>query len=88
MTFIFWACWIADLLLLLLAFGGKGFRSGFGADTSLNGVVIVITGVVLAASLVLQLSGKHRWALLVAALPIAGILTLYLFERVNGASFR
>jgi uncharacterized membrane protein YozB (DUF420 family) len=88
LIFIFWTCWIIDLLLLLLAFGGKGFRSGFGADTSLNGVVIVITGVVLAASLVLQFSGKHRSALLVAALPLAGMLALYLMEKVNGTFFR
>jgi hypothetical protein len=87
MSFLFWLGWGFNLLLLIIAFMGKGFRAGFGAGVDLNVLFIVVLIAVLAGSLILRFSVKQKWmSLVVVSLPICMMLFLYLFEKISGKS--
>lgn len=87
MSFLFWLCWIINVLLLLIAMVGKGFRSGFGAGVDLNVLLTIILIGVLAGSLILRFSVKQKWiSLVVVSLPLSMMLVLYLFEKISGKS--
>lgn len=87
MSFLFWLCWIINVLLLLIAMVGKGFRSGFGAGVDLNVLLTIILIGVLAVSLILRFSVKQKWiSLVVVSLPLSMMLVLYLFEKISGKS--
>lgn len=87
MSFLFWLCWMINVLLLLIAMVGKGFRSGFGAGVDLNVLLTIILIGVLAGSLILRFSVKQKWiSLVVVSLPLSMMLVLYLFEKISGKS--
>lgn len=87
MSFLFWLLWFANLLLLIIALLGKGFRSDFGAGVDLNILVTMMLVVVLAGSLIVRFSVKQKWmSLVVVSLPICMMLGLYLFEKISGKS--
>jgi len=60
MTSLFWLLWVINVLLLKVAIGGMGFRSSFDAGVDLNILIIVVLVVVLAGSLILRYSVKHK----------------------------
>lgn len=79
MAFLFWLFWTVDLLITLVAFWGKGFRSSFGASTDGNAWIIAGLVLVLGGSLLLRFAFKLRiLSLILAALPliIGGIMYL------------
>ena len=80
MNFLFWTCWIVDLLIVAVAVMGRGFRASFGAGTDLNTIVIGLCGLAVVAALVLRLAGRPRSALVVALVPLADLLVLYWIE--------
>lgn len=84
MIFIFWTFWIADLLLTLLVFMGKDFRRSWSAGIDLNvslGAAIVIC---LIGSLVLRfVLRRELWGVLVAGLPLLGMLLWYLVDKAK-----
>lgn len=85
MAFLFWSFWIFNLLLLLLAMFGKGFRSDFGAGVDLNNVIIIGVIIVLAFSTWLRLGGKPKSiSLVVVALPALIVLAWYAFDKITG----
>jgi hypothetical protein len=85
MSFLFWLLWIFNLLLLLLAFFGKGFRADFGAGVDLNNVLIIAVIFVLASSTWLRFGGKPKWiSLVVVALPALMVLAWYAFDKITG----
>lgn len=87
MSFLFWLCWIINVLMLLIAIVGKGFRSGFGAGVDFNVLLTIVLVVVLAGSLILRFSVKQKWiSLVVVSLPLCMMLVLYLFEKISGKS--
>jgi len=84
MSFLFWLCWIINVLLLIMAILGKGFRSDFGAGVDLNVLLTIVLIVVLAGSLILRFSLKQKWgSLVVVSLPVCMMLVWYLFEKTN-----
>lgn len=87
MTFLFWLLWLTNLLLLIITLLGKGFRSDFGAGVDVNVLVTIVLIVVLAGSLILRFSVKHKWvSLVVVSLPVCMMLVWYLFEKISGKS--
>ena len=85
MPFLFWTLWIIDLLLLALAFVGKGFRSGFGAGIDLNVLFIIGLIIVLIGSLVFRYAFKQKAiSLVVVSIPLLVILIMYLFDKMAG----
>ena len=85
MVFIFWTLWIMNVLLLMLAVVGKGFRESFGAGVNLNVLIISLTLIVLIASLVLKFSAKQKWmSLVVVALPVLALLVIYMMDKITG----
>jgi hypothetical protein len=85
MTILFWMLWALNVLMLLLAIVGKGFRSSFGAGVDLNVLMIVGLLVVLIVSLVLRIAVKQKWvSLVVVSLPLIGMLLLYGVEKMTG----
>lgn len=87
MSFLFWLLWFSNLLLLIIAILGKGFRSDFGAGVDLNVVLTIVLIAVLAGSLILRYSVKQKWInLVVVALPICLMLIWYVFEKISGKS--
>lgn len=87
MAFLFGLLWLTNLLLLIIAILGKGFRSGFGAGVDLNSLLTIVLIVVLAGSLVLRYSMKQKWiSLVLGSLPIMAMLLLYMFEKISGKS--
>ena len=84
MVFLFWFLWIINLLLLLLAIMGKGFRESFGAGVDLNVLVIIGTIIILIASLVLRYGVKQKtMSLVVVALPAIALLIMYLVDKIT-----
>ena len=74
-----------NLLLLMLAIMGKGFRESFGAGVSLNTLIISLTLIVLIASVVLKFSAKQKWiSLVLVALPLLALLVMYIIDKING----
>lgn len=87
MNFLFWAIWIVNLLLLLLAILGKNFRSGFGAGVDLNVLFIIVLLAILVGSLILKFAVKQKWiSLVVVSLPLLAVLVFYVFDKVTGKS--
>lgn len=87
MSFLFWLLWLTNLLLLMVAFLGKGFRSSFGAGVDLNVLLIMALIIVLVGSLILRIAVKQKWiSLVVVSLPLCMMLVLYLFEKISGKS--
>jgi hypothetical protein len=85
MAFLFWSLWIFNLLLLLLALFGKGFRAEFGAGVDLNNVIIAGLILILAASALLRFGGKQKWvSLVVGALPALTMILWYVFDKITG----
>lgn len=85
MSFLFWLFWVINLLLLVTAFLGKGFRSSFGAGVDLNVLIIIVLIAVLAGSLILRFSVKQKWiSLVVVALPMFIMVLWYVFEKISG----
>ena len=85
MVFLFWTLWIMNVLLLMLAIMGKGFRESYGAGINLNVLMIIGTLVVLIASLVLKFSAKQKAvSLAVVALPVLALLVMYLMDKITG----
>lgn len=85
MVFLFWTLWIMNVLLLMLAVVGKGFRESFGAGVNLNVLIISLTLIVLIASLVLKFSAKQKWmSLVVVALPVLALLVIYIMDKITG----
>lgn len=85
MSFLFWMLWIVNLMLLLLAMLGKGFRSGFGAGIDFNTLVIISLLIVLAGSLIFRFTAKQKWiSVVVVSLPLLATLVMYLLEKYNG----
>lgn len=85
MVFLFWTLWIMNVLLLMLALVGKGFRESFGAGVNLNVLIISLTLIVLIASLVLKFSAKQKWmSLVVVALPVLALLVIYIMDKITG----
>ena len=74
-----------NLLLLMLAIMGKGFRESFGAGVSLNTLIISLTLIVLIASLAIKFSAKQKWiSLVLVALPLLALLVMYIIDKING----
>ena len=87
MVFLFWTLWIFDLLLLLLAILGKGFRSSFGAGIDLNVVVIISLVLVLGGSLLLRFVLRQKGvSLSVAALPVLIVMGMYVWDKIKAGN--
>jgi hypothetical protein len=87
MPFLFWALCTVNILLLLLAVLGKGFRSGYGAGVDINVIIMIGTLIVLVSSLVLKFSTKQKWiSLVVVSLPVICMFVWYVFEKITGKS--
>ncbi len=87
MYFLFWLLWLTNILLLIIALLGKGFRSDFGAGVDLNILLIIVLIVVLTGSLILRYSMKQKWiSLVVVILPICLMGIWYLIEKISGKS--
>jgi hypothetical protein len=87
MNFLFWLIWIIDVLLLLLAFLGKNFRSSFGAGIDLNILVIIILLAILAGSLMMRFAFKQKGvSLVVVSLPLLAALAMYIADKLTGKS--
>ena len=87
MSFLFWLCWIINLLLLVIAILRKGFRSDFGAGVDLNVLLTIVLIAVLAGSLILRYSVKQKWiSLVVVALPICLMLIWKKKKKISGKS--
>ena len=87
MSFLFWLLWLTNILFLIIALLGKGFRSDFGAGVDLNVLLTIVLIVVLAGSLILRFSLKQKWvSLVVVSLPVCMMLVWYLFEKISGKS--
>jgi hypothetical protein len=85
MNFLFWLLWIVNVLLLLLAVAGSGFRSSFGANTDMNGMITILVIIILIASIWLKLSVRQKWiSLAVVAIPVLFMFFMYLFEKKTG----
>lgn len=85
MAFLFWLLWIMNFLLLMIAIMGKGFRESYGAGINFNVIIIILTLIVLIASLVLKFGAKQKWiSLAVVALPMLAILVMYIVDKVTG----
>jgi hypothetical protein len=84
MTFLFWTCWILDVLLLVLSAGGKSFRAGFGAGTDINGWVMFACAVIVVVSLFLRVAGHPKVAVIIAGIPVAALAILYVLEGRAG----
>ncbi len=82
MNFLFWICWVLDILIIGLLVLGSGFRSSFGASTDLNSWLLILIIVIAGSSLVLRFLLKHRnISLAVAAVPLIVLVLMYLFEK-------
>ena len=87
MSFLFWLLWLTNILFLISALLGKGFRSDFGAGVDLDVLLTIVLIVVLAGSLILRFSLKQKWvSLVVVSLPVCMMLVWYLFEKISGKS--
>ena len=86
MTFLFWLCWVFDLLAAIFLLWAVGFRSGFGASTGMQQGLLLVLIVVLIASLILRFGGRSRdISLGVVALPILLLLIAWLFSKIKDA---
>ena len=56
MTVFFWLCWAFDLLAAAVLVWAVGFRSGFGASTGLQQVLLLLVAAVVIAGPLLSLS--------------------------------
>jgi hypothetical protein len=84
MNFLFWLCWILDLLLLGLLILGSGLRTSFGAGTNLNGWLTLLVVVVIIVSLILRFSSEQKIiSLAVVAIPFILLTIMYLFEKMT-----
>ena len=84
MSFLFWIFWILDLLLTLLIFWGKDFRRSWGAGIDLNVALGIAMVICLAGSLALRfLFRREIWSVIVAGLPLLGLLLWYLSDKVR-----
>ncbi|HEY3386680.1 MAG TPA: hypothetical protein VGK46_09230 [Saprospiraceae bacterium] len=87
MTFLFWSCWVINVLILIIAILGKGFRSSFGAGVDFNILLIIFLLIILASSLILRFALKQKGlSLFVVSLPLLAMFVLYLYEKVSGKS--
>jgi len=87
MTFLFWSCWIINVLILIIAMIGKGFRASFGAGVDLNNLIIVFLFIILAGSLIIRFSLKHKGlSLFMVSLPVLAMVILYFYEKISGKS--
>lgn len=87
MGFLYWALWIVDLLILMLAIWGKAFRSGFGAGVGLNSFVIICLLIILGGSLWLRLVlRKKELSLLMVSLPVLAMLLLYIWDSLKAGN--
>ena len=85
MPFLFWVLWIINLLILALAFVGKGFRSSFGAGIDLNVLFIIGLVIVLFGSLMVRYAFKQKAiSLVVVSIPLLVVLIMYLFDKMTG----
>lgn len=84
MTFLFWTCWIIDLLLCVIAIIGKGFADSFHKSSSVPWLAILLVGCTVAGFMLQVVFKKTTWALLTAALPLAAMLGLYFIEKIAG----
>jgi hypothetical protein len=74
-----------NLLLLMLAIMGKGFRESYGAGVNLNVIIISLTLIVLIASLVVKFNAKQKWiSLVVVVLPMLALLVMYIMDKITG----
>ena len=88
MTFLFWSCWVINVLMLILAIIGKGFRSSFGAGVDFNILMIIFLVIILTGSLIIRFSLRHKGlSLIVVSLPLLTMFVLYLYEKITGKSF-
>jgi hypothetical protein len=87
MTFLFWSCWIINVLILIIAIIGKGFKASFGAGVDLNNLIIIFLLIVLTGSLIIRFSLKHKGlSLFAVSLPLLVMFVLYLYEKISGKS--
>lgn len=82
MSFLFWLLSGINLLLIILVIAGKGFRSGFGAGTDFNSIMLIVLVIVIIASLVVRFAFKLKWlSVIIAALPVFALFVMYLLEK-------
>ena len=82
MNILFWTLTLINILLLTFTMWAKGFRSGFGASTDLNVLMLLGYSIVIIASFIVKFGLKQKeWAVGVAALPMLLLFVMYLFDR-------
>lgn len=82
MNVLFWLCWLANALLVLIAMLGKGFRDSFGAGSLINMIMGIVLMSILAGSLILRFGLKQKgWSLILVLLPLAAMCIWYLIDR-------
>lgn len=82
MNFLFWLCWVINVLIVLLAFIGKGFRDSFGANAVLNIFIMVCMLAILAGSLVVRFGVKQKSvSLVMVMLPLLAMLIWYVIDQ-------
>lgn len=87
MGFLYWALWIFDLLILLLAIWGKAFRSGFGAGVGFNSFVIISLLIILGGSLWFRMVlRKKDLSLLIISLPVIAMFILYIWDTIKAGN--
>lgn len=85
MNFLFWLLLIVDVLLIVITVWASGFRSGFGASTTLNSIMLAGYVVVFIAALLCRYLVKPRWiSLLIISLPVLILFVVYLLEKKSG----
>ena len=85
MNFLFWLLLFIDALLIIFTVWASGFRSGFGASTTLNSFMLAGYIIVFIAALVFRYSVKPRWiSLLIIALPVLILFIVYLMDKKSG----
>jgi len=85
MTFLFWLCWVFDLLAAIFLLWAVGFRSGFGASTGMQQGLLLVLIVVLISGLILRFGERPRWISLgIVLLPIACLIIGWLFSKISG----
>ncbi len=82
MNFLFWLCWVINILIVLLVFAGKGFRDSFGANAGLNILIIVSMLAIMIGSLVLRFGLKQKsFSLVLVMLPLLAMIIWYFIDQ-------
>lgn len=70
-------------MLCAIAIIGRGFANSFHPSSSVPWLAILLVGCTIGGFLLQVAFKKPAWALATAALPLAGMLVWYVFEKIK-----